>query len=60
MILPRYSALFSLQKRGLQEDLRAAFQDLKGVYKKSVEGLFTRAYNDRTKGGWLQAVRGEI
>jgi len=41
--------LFSLEKRRLQGDLTAAFQYLKGAYKKAVEGLFARAYSDRTR-----------
>ncbi|GAB0182250.1 hypothetical protein GRJ2_000690300 [Grus japonensis] len=39
----RELGLFSLEKRGLWEDLIAAFQYLKGAYKKAGEGLFTRA-----------------
>ena len=38
--------LFSLEKRRLQEDLRAAFQYLK----KAGKGLFTKACSDRTRG----------
>jgi len=41
--------LFSLEKRRLPGDLTAAFQYLKGAYKKAGEGLCTRACNDRTK-----------
>jgi len=35
--------LFSLEKSGLWRDLIAAFQYLRGAYKKAVEGLFTKA-----------------
>ncbi|GAB0182190.1 hypothetical protein GRJ2_000684300 [Grus japonensis] len=37
----RELGLFSLEKRRLQADLIAAFQYLKGAYKKAGEGLFT-------------------
>ena len=42
--------LFSLEKRRLQGDFIAAFQYIKGAYKKAGEGLFTRACSDRTRG----------
>ena len=45
----RELGLFSLEKRRLQGDLIAAFQYLKGTYKKAGEGLFTRDYNDRMR-----------
>jgi len=35
--------LFSLEKRRLRGDLRAAFQHLKGVYRKDGENIFSRA-----------------
>ncbi|KFQ16502.1 hypothetical protein N330_13907, partial [Leptosomus discolor] len=45
--------LFSLEKRRLWGDLLAAFQYLKGAYKKAGEGLFTKACSDRMRGnGW--------
>lgn len=40
--------LFNLEKA--QGDLTAAFQNLKGAYKKDGEGLFTRVCSDRTRG----------
>ncbi|KGL92477.1 hypothetical protein N301_09882, partial [Charadrius vociferus] len=42
--------LFSLEKRRLWGDLIAAFQYIKGAYRKAVEGLFTRACSSRTRG----------
>jgi len=41
--------LFSLEKRRLQGNLIAAFQYLKGAYRKDGEGLFTRACSDRAR-----------
>jgi len=37
----------------LQEDLVAAFQYLKGTYRKAGEGFFTRECSNRTRGEWL-------
>jgi len=42
--------LFSLEKRTLQGDLIAAFQCPMEAYRKAREGLFTRAWSDRTTG----------
>jgi len=41
--------LFRLEKRRLQGDFRAAFQYLKGAYRKDREGLFIRECSDRTR-----------
>jgi len=41
--------LFSLEKRKLRDDLLAAFQYLKGAYRKDGENLFIRACCNRTR-----------
>jgi len=55
----RELGLFSLEKTRLQGDLRAAFQYLKGAYRKDGEGLFTRACSDRTRGN-VSKLKGQI
>ncbi|KFQ69705.1 hypothetical protein N335_14117, partial [Phaethon lepturus] len=45
----RELGLLSLEKRRVWADLIAAFQYLKGAYKKAGEGPFTRACSDRTR-----------
>jgi len=50
--------LFSLEKRRLWRDLRAAFQYLKEAYKKAGEGLFTRECSYRTRGNGFKLKEG--
>jgi len=54
----RQLGLFSLKKRRLWGHLIAAFQYLKGVYKKAGEGLLRRAYGDRTRGNGFRLKKG--
>jgi len=52
--------LFSLEKRRLQGYLRSAFQYLKGSYKKAGEGLFTRAWSDKTRANGFKVKEGRF
>ena len=52
--------LFSPEKRRLWGDLVAAFQYLKGAYKKAGEGLFTRACSDRMRGNGFKLKEGRF
>ena len=45
----RELGIFSLEKKKLQGDLIAAFQSLKGSYRKENDGLFSRVCGDRTR-----------
>ena len=54
----RELGLFSLEKRGLRVDLIAAFQYLKGAYRKDGEGFFIRKHNDRTMGNSFKLKEG--
>ena len=50
----REMGLFSLEKRRLWGDLIAAFQNVRGTYKKAGERLFTSACSDRKRGSGFE------
>jgi len=52
--------LFSLEKRRLQGDLRAACQYLKRAYKKDGDKLFSKTCCDRTRGNGFKLREGRI
>ena len=52
--------MFSLGKRRLQGDLTAAFQYLKGAYRKAGRALFVRKCRDRTRGNGFKLKKGRF
>ncbi|PKU48728.1 hypothetical protein llap_1052 [Limosa lapponica baueri] len=50
--------LFSLEKRRLRRKLLAAFQYMKGAYRRDGEGLFFREYSDRMRASSFKLKRG--
>ena len=56
----RELGLFSLEKRRLQRDLIAAFQYLKGAYKKDGDKLFSRPCCNRTRGNGFELKEGRF
>jgi len=56
----RELGLFSLGKRRLWGDLTAAFQYLKGAYKKDGDRRFSRACSNKTRSNGIQLKEGRF
>jgi len=54
----RDSGLFSLEKRRLWGDLTAAFQYLRGAYRKDGENSFSSACSERTRSNGFKTKGG--
>ena len=55
-----HHVLFSLEKRRLQGDLIAAFQYLKGAYRKAGEGLFIWECGDQVRANGFKLKEGRF